>query len=823
MAVLVTSCLGTRYLQEGERLLTKQKIKGNSRLNQEDLQSLITLEPNARLLGLPISTEAYMYEWGKAHHDTAFYRLRMDDIQQRFDKRIIKTKKDKKKARLITTREKKTGRLRRKIEEGNWRMRQGRPLAVYDSTLVAISVENLANYLQTEGYFDSKALATQTLKSKNYVENEYLLLKGQRYRIDSIEYQTQDPKVAAVLANRKSLINKGTVYSQRTLGAERDGIVDDLRNNGFFDFGRQFIYFEVDSISLGDKHILLRQIITNPPEHAGHKVFHIDSVIFVDNNPNIPDKRISSHYKGISFQFSSNKYNRDLLSRRIFIKKDSIYRHDNALETQRQLANLDAFKFININFDTTGGKFIANIFTSPLNKFETSNEIGLSSTARLPGPFFTVGLKNRNTFNGLELLEINGNMTLQGIGNIANKRRNYTLLQYGGILSLHFPMFQFPFLSDRIKNRISRFNPATSLSFQYNFEDRFTEYEREIFNASWGYSWQVSERVSYKLTPFSIGYVSSKLEPSFQEFLETLRLNGNGSYAASFQSALLSTASAEMVINNNNYGNKVSNSSFVRLFGESGGNITNVLSSEFLDLGQTQYQFFKFVLDYRNSYVLNRRSLIASRLHIGVGNPYGADTVALPYEKYFYIAGSNSIRAWPARRLGPGDFAVFNEAPDGGGLRTVNYTLEQGGELIIETSVEYRSRITGFLNWAFFIDAGNIWQLKSTPLLPINSDVPKPESDGKFSASSFLNEMAVGAGLGLRIDFGYLVFRIDAAAQVVDPAQQPGSRFVFDNIKFLSAFKRIKFPDSPDGQQLQAEKDFLSNKTRINFGIGFPF
>lgn len=822
LALLASSCLGTRYLEKGERLLTKQKTKGTSRLSQDDVQSLISLEPNARLLGLPISTEAYLYEWGKKNHDTATYQAKIQRIKKRFDRKINKTRKDRKKARLISNREKKTGRLIRKIEEGNWRMRQGKPLAVYDSTLVNISVENLANYLKTEGYFDSEVRANSTPKRDKFIENEYVLLKGTRYRIDSIEYQIGDSKVEAVLKGRKSLLNKGTPYSQRTLGAERDEIVDELRNNGYFDFGRQFVYFEIDTISLDKKRILLRQIITNPKDQNEHKVFRVDSVVFVDNNPDIPDRKINSNHKDISFQFSSNKYNRDLLSRRIFIKKDSIYRHSNALETQRQLANLDAFKFININFDTTGGKFISNIFTSPLNKFETSNEIGLSSTANFPGPFFTIGLKNRNTFNGLELLEINGNMTLQGIGNISDEDRNYTLFQYGGRLSLHFPQFQVPFLSERIKNRISRYNPATSVTFQYNFEDRFTEYEREIFNASWGYSWQVNERLSYKLTPFSVGFVESTLEPDFQTFLDTLRVNGNGSYAASFQSAFLSTASAEAVINNNNYGNKVTNSSFLRLFAESGGNLTSVISSKFLDLGQTQYRFLKAVLDYRNSHVINRRSLVATRIHIGIGNPIGSDTVALPYEKYFYIAGSNSIRAWPARRLGPGSFAVYNESADVG-LRTVNYTLEQGGELIIESSFEYRSKIAGFLNWAFFVDAGNIWQLRSTPLLPLDQELPTSGSDGKFSTNSFLNEIAVGAGLGLRIDFGYLIFRIDAATQVVDPAQPLGSRFILDDINFFSAFRQIKEPNSVRGRRIQSEKDFLSNKTRINFGIGFPF
>lgn len=822
LAFLASSCLGTRYLEKDERLLTKQKVRGTSRLNQDDVQSLISIEPNARLLGLPISTEAYFFEWGLKNHDTASYRSKIQEIRTRFDRKIDQSKKDRKKARLISTREKKTGRLVRKIEEGNWRMRQGKALAVYDSTLVNISVENLSNYLKTEGYFDSEVRANASLKRDKYIENEFVLLKGTRYQIDSIEYQIVDKKLAKVLEARKAQIKKGTPYSQKTLGSERDQIVDVLRDHGYFDFGRQYVYFEIDTITLGQKRILLRQIITNPNDQKEHKVFRIDSVVFVDNNPDIPDRKINSHHKNISFQFSSNKYNRDLLSRRIFIRKDSLYRHSDALETQRQLANLDAFKFININFDTTGGKFISNIFTSPLNKFETSNEIGLSSTAQLPGPFFTIGLKNRNTFNGLELLEINGNMTLQGIGNIANEERNYTLLQYGGRLSLHFPRFQVPFLSERVKNRISRYNPATSVTFQYNFEDRFTEYEREIFNASWGYSWQVNEQLSYKLTPFSVGYVSSTLEPDFQAFLDTLRVNGNGSYAASFQSAFLSTASAEAVINKNNYGNKISNSSFLRMFVESGGNLTTAISREFLKLGQTQYRFLKAVLDYRNSHVINRRSILATRLHIGIGNPIGSDTVALPYEKYFYIAGSNSIRAWPARRLGPGSFAVYNEPDMEVGLRTVNYTLEQGGELIIESSMEYRSKITGFLNWAFFIDAGNIWQLRSSPLLPLDSESFN-DSDGKFSPNSFLSEIAVGAGIGLRIDFGYLIFRIDAATQVVDPAQPLGSRFILDDINFFSALQRIKEPNSLKGRRIQEDKDFLSNKTRINFGIGFPF
>ena len=329
--------------------------------------------------------------------------------------------------------------------------------------------------------------------------------------------------------------------------------------------------------------------------------------------------------------------------------------------------------------------------------------------------------------------------------------------------------------------------------------------------------------MSYKLTPFNIGSVYSSLSDEFSAFLDTLKINGNGSYAASFDPALLTTASFDATININGYGSKLKNSSLLRLFIESGGAGLQALGDWLFNISPVKYRYAKFMIDYRDNKILNRKTVLASRVHAGVAFPFGESPTALPYEKYFYIGGSNSIRAWPARRLGPGDFSVYEPMDYHEPERVINYVLEQGGDLILESSIELRFKMTNYIGWAAFIDAGNIWQIRSQPLTLSDQEANTLGRSGKFSLDEFPAEIAVGAGIGLRIDFDYLILRIDGAVQVFDPAQDKSNRFVLDDIDLFSVFKTIKTPNSSAGINLQEKKDFLQNKTRLNFGIGFPF
>jgi len=820
LSLLLSSCLGTKYLEPGERILKKQKIKGARRFDQSEVYGLFEQSPNSRFFFLPIALEVHLYEWGKSGYDSAKYRRKVRKIRNKYQRKLSKTEKDNKRTRLISTRDKKIAKWTRKTKEGNWRMRQGEPLAVFDSSAHERTREKYNQYLASEGYFEGDTNLKTTLKGKKQANTFYQLRPNDRYFIDSLEYYISDKNIAELVNNNtKNALEKRDAYSEENLRKERNRLYEILLDNGYYYFSKQYIFFEVDTFSLVKPRVLLKVRINEPPE-GQHQQYRVDSVSFIGEGHAYETSKDSIEYEGVTYLFGRNRYNQELLSNRLFINKGELYSQRNALETQRQLGNLDAFKFVNINYDSTGGKFKAAIFTSPVDKYQTSNEVGLSSTAGLPGPFVNISLQNRNAFRRLELLEISGNLNLQGINSISDEERNYSLLQYGGIASITFPQFLFP-LSNRLNERVSRYNPRTNVSLSYSFEDRFEEYERQIFTGTFSYQWQVRNNFNYTLTPLGLSLVDSKIEAesSFDSLLITLRENGNGSFPASFESALLTVSSIDAIINNN-YGNRSENTSFLRLFIESGGNLLNFLNESIFNFDNVRYQFLKFGADYRRQTYIDRNTVLASRINFGIALPYGRDE-ALPYERYFYIGGSNSIRAWPARRLGPGGFAIYQNETDTG-LREISYTLEQGGDMIIETSLELRRRITDFLSWAYFIDAGNIWQIRSTPLFFEDRPNSGPEN-ANFRFNSFLQEMAVGTGVGLRIDFGYLVLRADWAVQVLDPGQEIGRRFVLDNIDFFSAFQRVDDPESDEGIDLQNRKDFLGNKTRLNIGIGFPF
>ncbi|MEQ9302843.1 MAG: BamA/TamA family outer membrane protein, partial [Marinoscillum sp.] len=233
---------------------------------------------------------------------------------------------------------------------------------------------------------------------------------------------------------------------------------------------------------------------------------------------------------------------------------------------------------------------------------------------------------------------------------------------------------------------------------------------------------------------------------------------------------------------------------YIRLNAELGGNLNNILGDSFFGDSLTTYQFAKSQIDLRKIERLTRNTNLAFRLNVGMAYPYG-DNNALPYEKYFFAGGSSSIRAWRPRRLGPGAYGVFLEDDEGNTTDLIDYRREQRGELLIESSVELRQDLVGFLEGAIFVDAGNIWQVRNSL---VGQDAEG--DDGVFRFNDFLQEMAVGTGIGLRFDLQFLIFRVDLGMKLFDPAQRRGDRFVGNEI--FSNFSR---------------------NSEINIGIGYPF
>lgn len=211
-----------------------------------------------------------------------------------------------------------------------------------------------------------------------------------------------------------------------------------------------------------------------------------------------------------------------------------------------------------------------------------------------------------------------------------------------------------------------------------------------------------------------------------------------------------------------------------------------------------KFQYAKINPDYRRYIPLGGQRYFVYRFNAGVASPlFGSDVI--PYDKYFFAGGASSVRAWTARRLGPGSHFSMRTVMRDGEEVLQPYSPEQPGEVMLETSAEYRFNMVGFLNGAVFVDAGNVWMLR-----PDN----RPGSD--FAFNRFYKELAVGTGFGLRLNFSVVILRFDFAAQVYDPAGDSfGNKLVIRDFRFSDFFRQTD----------------LSNirRANLNIGIGYPF
>ncbi len=791
--LILSGCLGTKYLKEDEKLLYKQSIKVEKYINKSDLDRLYSQEPNRRFPIIPFSTYVWFYYWGLKNYDIQKYQAKKAEIQEKFERKIIEADSNKTKIERLEKREKKKiAKMDKNIADGNFLMRIGEPIAIYDSAQTQATINRFDLYLDSKGYFNSKIENNISIRH-NRVTSTYKIESGPPYKIDTLFLQAGDTAIAKLIQKNQSekLINIGDNYEQSNLSKERERLDLLMKDNGYFDFSRQYIEFEVDTAYLQPQHVVVKTLINQPANRDHHKIFRVDSVNFISStrDKGMEQSAIQSEvYKGITYRFQKNRYSEKVLNRRIFIKRDSLYSKTKTYNTQRQLANLDIFRFININYDSVGGQLVANIFTSPLSRYQWTNEVGVNVTQGFPGPFYNVTFKKRNIFRGLEIFEMSSRFGVEGVASVTGADDIYASIEAGVNAGLTFPQFILP-ISNSIKEQLGQVNPKTRLLAGYTYTRR-PEYIRKNTNFTNTYSWQNQRTTFYQVTLTDISLIESEVSDTFQERLDSLSVSGNRLINA-FKPSLVTSMNGSATWNFNSYGLNFTNSSFFRLYLESGGTSLNFVNTGFLDREKLEfYKFYKLNADYRKIHPVNKNTTVAYRLNAGFAKPYSNNGI-LPYEKYFFAGGSNGIRAWRPRRLGPGSYAPIDTVKN-----VIDYSFEQPGEIIFEGSLELRKNLVGFVDYAFFVDFGNTWTIKF--------DESRPGS--QFKADSFFKEIAVGAGFGIRLDFSFLVLRVDAGLKVYDPARPELKRFILTK----------GFYDAP----------FTTGSSEavvFNIGIGYPF
>ena len=793
---LASACSLTKNLQEGEYVVYESDIEGVEKANEEEIAGLIQQEPNFRIPVFNFSPGVTIYRFGKSFFDSvAVSEKRVEiekelkQIEQQLDSIPGDRKLQKKSDKLNT----KIENLKEKEEYGNGFMRTGNPVTVLDSSLLESTNRNISAYLQNNGFFDSRSsFEVETKGKKAYVT--YSIVENTPYRVDSVYTRTDNEDIQIILNQNKSKSNlaKGKIYAQNDIIAERNQVEELLKNNGFYMFSKSYLEYNVYQ-DTAKKNVQIEQIIRKPTFAEQHEIYTIENINFRINPPSdgFSDGRVSGQYDGINFNFYRDRYSEKILASRILFDKNDRYSRNKVIESQRQLSNLDLFRFVNISFDTLGTSLTANIFTQPAQKYQLTNQLGLSVTEQLPGPFFSTSLRNRNFFRAGEILEFNFRAGLEGVASATNQGV-YQSQELGVSASIIYPRFLIPFVPNMLK-KYGKYNPNTRTQIGYNYTNR-PEYTRKGLNGLLAYTWATTnQRQQFTINLADINYIRTpNITDDFLDVLQNLANQGNN-LIWSFLPSFVSSVSGQSVINFNRYGDwKRRPSSLLRLFVESGGtslNLFNVPSNNNENLQFANFQWLKFQADFRRYYPVDQKQTFAYRLNFGIAQPYGVSAGILPYEKYFFAGGGTSIRAWQARRLGPG-----SSVPTIGDGGRYDYNFEQPSEMIIESMLEYRRKLYGYFDMALFIDVGNSWM--------IGVDASRPGADFRFDR--FYKEFAVGSGIGLRMDFDFLIIRLDLATKAIDPSQPEGERWVLDNINFRRPFG-------------------LRGQTVLNFGIGYPF
>jgi outer membrane protein insertion porin family len=789
----LSSCLGTKYLQENQKLLYRQTIEAPKGFSTKGLPELYTQQVNKKVVGMPINLLVWMYHQGENRYNKQKYINKKAKVEEKFDKKAAQTNSLRKKDNLQFRKRKKLDALDKKLENGNLFMQWGEPLAVFDSSKMAATVEKITNFLQIKGYFRAKVSAKME-EANRKVTITYLVKPGDQYRIDTILYSIPDPAVLRLVKSNPSnyLVHQKEPFDQDKLTKERERIDFLLKDNGYYDFSRQYIDFQVDTATKKNHRVILLLEIRNPSKSDHHKQFKIDSINFTTDagvKPSGNAKRIAHPYENITFNYFNPEFSKKVLAQRVFIQKDSLYSRNLTFTTQRQMAKLDVFKFINVNYDTAGGRFIANVFASPLEKYAWTNEAGVTVTQGFPGPYISTNFKKRNLMGGLEILEINGRFGFEGVAPATQTGDIYKSTEAIGSVALTFPQFLFPF-SRAASFRYAKYNPRTRVSASYTYTDR-PEYQRGITTLAASFSWDINQKLQFSFTPTNLNIIRSTKSDDFEAFLAERYKKGNNlinAFLPSFVGSMIFS-----VTWNNNYGSNQKSSYLLRGTIESGGTLLNLYTPQIIiNQGLEPYQYIRLNLDLRRNKFINKNTSLAFRFNTGFGYAYSANKV-LPYEKNFFVGGSNSVRAWRPRRLGVGsDPPPLRSDPSQGGY--FDYSFEKPGELLIEGSVEWRQKLVGFINYALFIDAGNVWSIRSA--------VDKP---AEFNTDRFYKEFGIGTGFGLRFDFSFLILRLDVGMKVWDPARSLGDRFILSNARFIGPY------------------GINSEPVVYNIGIGYPF
>lgn len=818
LSAVLWGCNTTKYVPENEHLLRRSSVKVEGREpDPSELAAIVKQKPNKRILGLPIYLHLYNL---RDPERVAIKRQQADSLcMARNQDREVRGKSTRPCNHAI-------------------RGRNGEAPVTLDPFQTDRSTQQMAMYLHKEGYFQAQVSDSTHYRRKDLwgsgrskpfrkpkAEVVYTVVPGPTYRFRNIRYVVDDPAMQRYMQQswEKSLVRTGDRFDADVLDLERGRIADLMKDLGYLFFNRELVQYDADTTVGGHQvDIVLRlerayakrdRGLKGTPEGTLYTIQDV-TVATLRNQRNAPLPEDTLHYDGFRLLATGElPYKPNALTGGIFLRPNMRFRQSDADLTYRRLTGLRVFDRVDITYDTTntGRPGIANARIDLLPGKEQSLSLEGFGTNRggFLGTSVSAGYRHRNLFRGMGsvqmqlILGLEAQQSITGSGAATEEATTgnvttgglFNTVEIGPEITFRFPNFLLPVRRDRFARSSS---PRTIVGILYNYQQR-PDFVRTLAKTSFGYEWNESRTKTWGFYPIEVNVI--RIPSKSADFENYLTTANDPVLTDSYTDHLIAGMRGQFTLNTQ-VRSTDRNVFFARITPEWAGNplfvplralgaeAQDTSGNAFYTVGGIRYaQFVKVDTDLRWRRRVDDKSSVAFRVAAGAGVPFG-NLGVLPFETSFFVGGANGLRAWRARSIGPGAYSAPLLA------------FDRIGEIRLEGNAEYRFKLIGFLEGAFFADVGNIWNWEEDPRKP-----------GAAFSSDFLGELAVGTGVGARLNFDFFIVRFDLGMQTKDPSLPKGERWLFQpKDRYESAM------EATVGAPVNYQAQF-----NFNLGIGYPF
>ena len=825
---VLNSCSPTKYLKENQYILKKNNISvDDKRIDKSEVKNYSDQTPNRSILGFLfyVSLHNMVNPDKEAERDVK----RAKKLKERNKKRAIKGKKPKDNPFYLSR---------------WWKNTVGDKPVIFQKSSVISSTVSMKVYLSNLGFYEAMIKdSIEYIEKRRTVNVDYYITAGTPYTVKKFRQNIEDERIDSLvrIVSMSGFVEDTLLlFNAYELDDLRYNISKRLQNEGYYGFGPdQVVFFADTNQNTHETEIDLEVFRNSMTEDSVYR--NSKFPVYRFNNLSVTNypyelykmkflKRKETHISedSITFRYYDKLTFRPfLLQRRVDLHKDSLYRQSDISRSLRGINGLGIFRAVHFKITPSermeGDSLVryldCDIQLTPATKQSYTIDLEAYTSSGTIGTGLKFTYVHRNLFKRAIYFNLSVNGKFERFASDLNASDgSMNAYEYGFNTIIRFPQFFSPFRLHKFNNK---YFPNTVISINYTYKDR-VEYIRQTSSPSFGYNWSTPKGIRHSLNPVDFYLTEFRdIQYDYLQYLIDKNLYDQyfdhvipaGNYSLYYSSQKYNTSKDFFLVNLNFElaGNLVTLGKEVFKAKKTGSgdlyiqvieayafetlpidereeyiervrdSMNTYMPNYYTFAGLLYNQYLKTDIDLRYTWFFSENISLTARSYSGIIIPYG-NTDFSPIEKQYFVGGSNDLRAWWARSIGPGAYVLDEQT-----LQLKNYY--QNGDIKILSNLELRHNILWRLNGALFVDMGNIWNIYENPSFP----------DGMFKFNTFYKQLAIGAGYGIRFDFGFFIIRFDLAYKLRDPSIPSSNKWVY------------------------SQGNRYYKRPILNFGIGFPF